>query len=273
MMRFDRPAQPANFETKVKKAKKDVQEIVDRGDNPKSEEFAGVWKDFKGPFSAAQYHKCGYCELEVIAGQNGDVEHYAPKAQVSLINQRGNETDHLANISGRTQTILSEKGYWWLAYHWDNYLLACEVCNQKWKMNIYPCEDPCTWPPTEASPNQPLLLNPFGPDDPIDHLRFDRVGGISPKNNSVKGQTTIAVCGLDRLALTFRRSQYAQRIFVEAQDLVKALNSGNLAEAKKIAERLVDSGDIKKERCGMVRSITTDETHCSWAEIEALASI
>jgi uncharacterized protein (TIGR02646 family) len=62
--------------------------------------------------------KCCYCERKRTRKREMDVEHYRPKARV---------TDEL-----------SHKGYWWLAYDWNNYLWSCKSCNEGYKINQFP---------------------------------------------------------------------------------------------------------------------------------------
>lgn len=53
--------------------------------------------------------KCAYCESPVTATAHGDVEHFRPKSI-----------------------------YWWLAYCYDNFLFACQICNQLYKGDHFP---------------------------------------------------------------------------------------------------------------------------------------
>ncbi|MDQ2687964.1 MAG: hypothetical protein M3Y28_08875, partial [Armatimonadota bacterium] len=57
----------------------------------------------------AQHGKCCYCER--VIGEDGDVEHFRPKAAVCQGAGLPQETP----------------GYYWLAYDWDNFLLACPI--------------------------------------------------------------------------------------------------------------------------------------------------
>jgi hypothetical protein len=37
---------------------------------------------------------------------------------------------------------LEQPGYFWLAYVWANLFLACQLCNQSFKKNLFPLADP-----------------------------------------------------------------------------------------------------------------------------------
>ena len=50
-----------------------------------------------------------------------DVEHFRPKAEVKEAGE-------------------NHQGYWWLAYSWENLLIACKTCNQEYKRIKIPTE-------------------------------------------------------------------------------------------------------------------------------------
>ena len=59
--------------------------------------------------------KCAYCERDVRAGADAEIEHYRPKAGVE---------DEV------------HPGYWWLAHNWLNMLYSCKACNQRRRVNV-----------------------------------------------------------------------------------------------------------------------------------------
>lgn len=67
------------------------------------------WKSAKTQLKKESHGKCAYCEANTEVVAHGDVEHYRPKSI-----------------------------YWWLAYTYDNYLYACQICNQNYKSNNFP---------------------------------------------------------------------------------------------------------------------------------------
>lgn len=75
----------------------------------KHEFLSAYWKTAKKQLIKESNGKCAYCEANVQVVAHGDVEHYRPK-----------------DI------------YWWLAYTYDNYLYACQICNQTYKSNHFP---------------------------------------------------------------------------------------------------------------------------------------
>jgi uncharacterized protein (TIGR02646 family) len=65
---------------------------------------SAYWKTAKTQLKKESNGKCAYCESNTEVVAHGDVEHFRPKSK-----------------------------YWWLAYTYDNYLYACQICNQKFK--------------------------------------------------------------------------------------------------------------------------------------------
>lgn len=68
------------------------------------------WKNAKAQLKSETHGKCAYCDVDTDVVCYGDVEHYRPKSV-----------------------------YWWLAYTYDNYLYACQLCNQDYKGDNFPC--------------------------------------------------------------------------------------------------------------------------------------
>ncbi len=82
-------------------------------DQNKSIEFKSTfWKTAKTQLKKESNGKCAYCEANTEVVAHGDVEHYRPKSI-----------------------------YWWLAYTYDNYLYACQICNQSYKSNNFPIDN------------------------------------------------------------------------------------------------------------------------------------
>ena len=77
------------------------------------------WKRAKPQLKLESGGKCAYCEAPTETVAHGDVEHFRPKS-----------------------------AYWWLAYCYDNYLFACQICNQTYKGNAFPIAGSAYPPPT-----------------------------------------------------------------------------------------------------------------------------
>jgi uncharacterized protein (TIGR02646 family) len=70
---------------------------------------SSYWKTAKNQLKKESNGKCAYCEANTEVVAHGDVEHFRPKSI-----------------------------YWWLAYTYDNYLYACQICNQTYKGDNFP---------------------------------------------------------------------------------------------------------------------------------------
>jgi hypothetical protein len=146
--------------------------------------------EVKDALRTAQHDKCAFCESKVTHISYGDVEHYRPKA----------------GYRQRHADPLRRPGYYWLAYDWANLFFCCQLCNQRFKRNLFPLKDGRR----RARPHkrthdkeEPLFINPS--QDPAVFLEFRRhyvhaVGGCR------EGETTIEALGLNREELAEKRA-------------------------------------------------------------------
>jgi hypothetical protein len=74
---------------------------------------------------------------------HGDVEHFRPKSH-----------------------------YWWLAYCYDNYVFACQLCNQSFKGDEFPVNKPRLVAPALSANPTPAELAAVSPD-PLDQVVVD----------------------------------------------------------------------------------------------------
>jgi len=150
------------------------QRRIKRGEIQKHTFNSNLWKPAKKQLLAETMGKCAYCEAPFSGVAFGDVEHYRPKSI-----------------------------YWWLAYCYDNYLATCQICNQRFKKDLFPIQNQRMQIPTitlnitngtitvqagTIAPDplnqvevdkficlhqqeRPLLLNPYF-DDPSDYFAW-----------------------------------------------------------------------------------------------------
>ena len=175
-----RDASPNEYETGARKFK-----FLKSIYGPKSVKFV---------LAEAQYNKCCFCEGEFDAHVAGDVEHYRPKGSTQL-------------STGRQYP-----GYYWLAYTASNLYFACPDCNEYRKNDRFPLVDESVRARSHHQflcDEQPLLLDPGGPQNPRDHIRFAR---DFPVGQSDMGRETIKVLKLDREPLNKRRRTLINRL-------------------------------------------------------------
>lgn len=130
----------------------------------------------------AQFEKCCYCEAKFRHAAPGDVEHYRPKGGWK---------------QGRSDRRV-RPGYYWLAYRWTNLLWSCIECNRQAKANLFPLLDPASRAldhHCQENAEAPLLIDPTGPLDPREHIRFEEEVA---KGVSAQGEVTIDVLRLNR---------------------------------------------------------------------------
>jgi uncharacterized protein (TIGR02646 family) len=150
----------------------------------------------KRALKAAQHDKCAYCEANFAGNASGDVEHFRPKA--------------FSQQSKAAAKVYP--GYYWLAYAWSNLLYACELCNRPVKRNLFPLRDPATRarrPTDDLAAEEPLLIDPAGPDDPRDHIRF-RIN--KPYGITERGRETVKTMDLDRSQLDDPRLRHIRMV-------------------------------------------------------------
>jgi hypothetical protein len=276
MQHFKRPPKPADFSKKVKSFKDKLKSFFSsKASGTGKPDFADKWKEFKSYFAKAQHGKCGYCEIRVIGGQDGDVEHFYPKGEVWKLKDDptkwGTEQKYSSAVKGRERDVICKQGYWWLAYDWSNYLLSCAVCNQKWKLSYFPVGDnPRNIPPSKKTTENVLLLNPYDTENPANHLRFDDLGQIEAKTDDAgktdsHGYETIRTCGLDRESLRDSRKEKAVRAYNLIVKLDKVTSEQQVLEIFKDFHSL---GDEETIHSGMVRIIFEDYSGMSWDKLE-----
>src|SRR5262249_18557685 len=182
----------------------------------KSTDFENRWGNFKDKLFEVQHKKCGYCEMP-LGTHPADVEHYQPKAELQELpedeQEWGKEGEGVFNVVGRRPRHVSDSGYWWAAYSWENYLAACNRCNSGWKRNLFPIDEKPRTAPLQGRQETPLLLNPFRGEDPADHLEYTKLGQVKALNDSKYGKATIATCGLDRSSLVQARTEKVKRAY------------------------------------------------------------
>jgi len=149
----------------------------------------------KSALIAAQHGKCCFCERKI--GGEGDVEHFRPKATF---------------CQGEGLPV-ERPGYYWLAYEWDNLLLACPICNQRFKKSLFPLLDPAKRARNhhgDVSQERALFLHP-AEEDPARFIGF-RQEVACAKRGSRRAKATINALGLNRENLSEERRDHLSRL-------------------------------------------------------------
>jgi hypothetical protein len=266
---FKRPSKPPGFEDEMKPHRQAVQDLVDAGEALSFVQSA--WQKYKMAFVDAQHEKCGFCEQNPTRTGHGAVDHFRPKKSVSKLVVKAAEKDEgLPNVEGgrceRIKTGPLRRGYWWLAYDWQNWLYICGLCNSTWKKDIFPlAAEPIEKSPGPGVEDRPLLLHPYGQADPALHLTFDEEGQV--EGLSRRGRETVRTLGLDRNTTRKHREKVAMRIHHLVNQVRARLDAGADPEGSDLRD-LLKEGDASEEYAGMVRIIFEQYVPTmTWAEL------
>lgn len=170
---------------------------------------------------AAQHGKCCYCESKFDHVAYGDVEHFRPKG-------------------GYQQTAdqpLQHPGYYWLAYEWRNLFASCGICNQQYKRNLFPLEDPEARAKSHhdnVARERPSRIDP-AVDDPARYLSF-RKEILFPLNDNSIGASTIDGLGLNRERIAERRREHYRNLEM-CRDVIAALSGSAKPEDQALVGR------------------------------------
>lgn len=163
-------------------------------------------KNVKDSLIGIQGYKCCFCESKIGHIDDGDVEHFRPKA--------GWVQD---------EESINKPGYYWLAYDWDNLLLSCGKCNQRFKRNYFPLstEIRALSHNDSVDDEEPIFIHP-GNENAEMFITFNEE---IPKevDGNVRGQQTIKKLQLDRDGLNEQRKSKLDMVR-DIYDLAKGLH-------------------------------------------------
>jgi uncharacterized protein (TIGR02646 family) len=146
-------------------------------------------KDLTQSLADTFHGKCAYCESPVRVNSF---------ATLDLLRPRSGAVD----LDGSYDL----NHYWWLAYEWENMLLACVECVRS-KGNRFPVGAERANPPARGGTlelEQPHLIDPCT-IDPGEHLIYTEDGYLS--SGTKQGATTIEVLSLNREHLVAGRRE------------------------------------------------------------------
>jgi len=183
-------------------------------------------KTVKAALRKTQHDKCCFCESKVTHISYGDVEHFRPKA----------------GVRQKSSDVLERPGYYWLAYEWSNLFFSCQLCNQRFKGNLFPLRNPAGRAKSHddnVAAEKPIFIDPS--EDVGKYISF-REEVIVAVDNNARGKTTIEALGLDRVRLNNMRRECYDRseIVYEVANLKPPVPASAKAQ-KLIAESIQSS--------------------------------
>lgn len=195
-----------------------------------------------------QHGKCAFCESKVDHIAYGDVEHFRPK---------GGFRQSLSDPLGRP-------GYYWLAYEWENLLFACQLCNQRFKKNLFPLQDPSKRAHDHRgslSEESPMIIDPTN-EDPQDAIGF-RGEVAFGWDAAGRGEATLEALGLNRIELQEHRRDWLKTVKLLFDVLQVAAGRPEDVELKQLAEaaqRKIEEATVNTaEYAGMIRAAIASE--------------
>jgi hypothetical protein len=221
-----------------------------------------VWKGFRNwLLENAFYNKCAYCETK-IEGFIGDAEHFRPKGEVTFKLDDGDS--QIVKILDENNVEIIHPGYFWLAYHWQNILPSCHLCNRYGgKKTQFPVEkshvamkrlrveeiDKLFYKITRSAKAQDifylepkdldalegrLLLHPYY-DEPDKHLCFKMDGTVDVRTGSEHGNRSIGVYDLNETGkVAARRREQNDGVARYLHSMADALNRGDVKQAARL---------------------------------------
>jgi uncharacterized protein (TIGR02646 family) len=167
--------------------------------------------EVKTALRLAQHDKCAFCESRITHIDYGTIEHFRPKA-----GSKQNSADELL-----------QPGYFWLAYDWENLFFACSLCNEQFKQNLFPLQNPQKRARShhdDLTQEKPLLIDP-SKETPTEWIEFppSQPDCPAPRNKSRRGRKTIKVFGLDREELNEMRRDCLNdlKVFVKLREKLR----------------------------------------------------
>lgn len=145
--------------------------------------------DVKDRLIKLQSYKCCFCESKIGHISYGDVEHFRPKGGWIQADEQ-----------------LNKPGYFWLAYNWENLLLSCQLCNQRFKKNHFPLinNDGRADPSIRDITNEHPVFIDIVNENPEQFIAFAEEIPIAINQNA-RGKETIKKLGLNRELLNEQR--------------------------------------------------------------------
>jgi uncharacterized protein (TIGR02646 family) len=197
------------------------EKYIDTDDYNKRYKYADVKEALKDLYK----HKCAFCEQKIEQFQ---VEHYRPKSL-----------------------------YYWLAFSWDNLIVACPRCNQNKGINFELFGNKIEFKNIEPNirnintisssydlKEQPKMVNPEV-TDPAGKIQFERNGFI--KSDDERFTYTIKMCAIDSKYLNDERRKLLD---IFTRDILSALTDSSdptkqLIKIETIVEKFIaDSQDV-----------------------------
>ncbi|MDQ8856911.1 hypothetical protein [Acinetobacter pittii] len=195
-----------------------------------------IWRSFSKYLAIMSHGKCWYSEVR-DAGANFDVDHFRPKAEAK-----------------RSEDLIDEEGYSWLAFDWENFRLSAQNCNRlnkdeesnmtNGKGSWFPLLDEnirANWIDRCIHLEKPLLIDPINKED-LSFIDFDDTGRFVP-NHVCIGQKAKRI-KISAEIYGLNREQMREIRFLSMKD-VKERFETIMESALDLSEQIGDDASMK----------------------------
>lgn len=197
-------------------------------------------KTVKEALIKAQHDKCCFCESKVTHISYGDVEHFRPKG----------------GFRQKPKDSLGKPGYYWQAYEWSNLFLSCQLCNQRFKGNLFPLQNPSKRAVShrdDIAVEKPKFISPA--ENAERYIAFRQEVPYAIDDNP-RGKATIKALGLDRDKLNDMRKKHFELLRTLYKTSTLGLPESLRKEAKTLIDKCMQSSS---QYASMVRCAVKDK--------------
>ena len=196
-------------------------------------------KKVKKELIEAQHDKCCFCESRGTHISYGDVEHFRPKG----------------GFRQTPKSPLGKPGYYWLAYEWSNLFFSCQLCNQRFKRNLFPLENPGDRAISHndyTNVEKPMFISPA--ENPEQYIAFRQEIAYAIDDNP-RGKATIEALGLNRDKLAGDRFECFDKLKLIHETATLGLPKSLRQKAKAHIVKCIQSSS---EYASMIRCAVKD---------------
>lgn len=229
---------PEEWKEKARQVTEELRNIPETDRARFIERNSEIWQGLKSELERISHGKCWYCEVKSPRA-DFHVDHHRPKNRVK--NSDGTE----------------EPGYWWLAFEYSNYRLACSFCNcphagedgiVRGKSDQFPLHSGSVRarPDSNLNDENPILLDPTNPVDPS-MLWFSNDGSACPRHSEAasflhqRASATIDILNLNDIKIVEARKELWRRCItlIERGDRAFAQYHGGSPTARTEFEMII----------------------------------
>lgn len=208
------------------------------------DDFKEHWRadDIRQALWDWHHGKCCYCERKRDKKWDSDVEHFRPKAAIAK------EDGH--------------PGYWWLAYEWENYFLACKSCNQEYKKTHFPLMPGGKRALSEEDDlglEKPVLINPVD-ENPEEFIGFDwesnrtMVKTVGLDKDGRGRKTVNELTAVNKKEVMMQRADIVNRLRGIVYTIKRSEKTGDHNLKSKYCSRITEETAANKEFAGLSRA-------------------